>query len=210
MTTHYDASYFSWQQSIGEFGGWANLPKFTPYIRETDTVLEFGCGGGYLLKNIPCARRLGVEINPAARDTARRNGIEVYGQASEIQAKVDAIISNHALEHARHPLAELVSLKDRLNRSGKAVFVVPCEGVRTNYSPDDINYHLYTWSPMNLGNLFTEAGFKVIHSRALLSAWPPMYRQIASLGRSGFDLACNVYGRLRPSKAQVHLLAELQ
>jgi SAM-dependent methyltransferase len=206
--SHYDTDYFAWQKPIGEFGGWANLPKFEPYIRETDTVLEYGCGGGFLLKNIKCARRLGVEINPTARETAISNGIEVYECASQAP-EADVVISNHALEHARHPLTELITMRDRLKLGGKAVFVVPFDGITGKYAPNDINYHLYTWNPMTFGNLFTEAGFKVIHSKALLHRWPPMYRAIAAiLGRSGFELACRIYGRLSNSLAQVHLVAE--
>jgi hypothetical protein len=64
---HYDADYFSWQKNIGTFGGWANLTKFADYIKHTDNVLEFGAGGGYLLANVVCAAKIGVEINPSAR-----------------------------------------------------------------------------------------------------------------------------------------------
>lgn len=207
-TDHYDAAYFEWYKDMGAFLGWANLPRFAPYIRETDTVLEFGCGGGYLLKNIRCARKLGIEINPIARATARDNGVEVYERTSEVGAKADVVISNHALEHVEHPLAELIALRDRLVAGGRAVFVVPCDGIGQAYVPNDINQHLYTWNAMTLGNLFTAAGFTVIHSKALLYASPPFYRQIAKFGRFAFDVASILYGNLRRSRAQVHLLAE--
>src|SRR4051812_32008543 len=97
-STHYDAQYFQWQKQIGDFGGWANLPKFTPHIKPTDEVLDFGCGGGYLLKNIDCKRKLGVEINAHARSVARDNGVEVFASLNEVPASsVDVVISNHCL-----------------------------------------------------------------------------------------------------------------
>lgn len=44
--SNYDKKYFDWQKTIGEFGGKANLFKFEDNIKNTDTVLDFGCGGG--------------------------------------------------------------------------------------------------------------------------------------------------------------------
>lgn len=49
-STHYDAEYFNWQKNIGAFGGWANSFKFKNSISKSDTVIDFGCGGGFLLK----------------------------------------------------------------------------------------------------------------------------------------------------------------
>jgi SAM-dependent methyltransferase len=210
MTNHYDEAYFAWQKDIGEFGGWANAPKFLPYVKESDTVLEFGCGGGYLLRHLRCNRRIGVEINQSAREAALKNGIEVFESTDKIPVNVvaDKIISNHALEHTQSPLQELLLLKNRLKPGGRAIFVVPCESISRAYSPNDINKHLYTWNPMCLGNLFIQAGFQVIHSKPYLNRWPPMYRTIARLGgRTTFELASTVYGHLRRSLSQVHLVA---
>ena len=66
-SAHYDARYFAWQAPQGEFGGWANLTKFRKYIRNDDRVLDFGCGGGFLLKNLTCRKRVGVEGDLAQR-----------------------------------------------------------------------------------------------------------------------------------------------
>jgi SAM-dependent methyltransferase len=207
---HYDADYFRWQQTIGEFGGWANSPKFAPYIRPTDSVLDFGCGGGYLLANLHCAKRVGVEVNSSARQVAANQGIEVYKKSDGIpDGYVDKLISNHALEHVHHPLAELKVLREKLRPGGLAILVVPSESIDSSYEPGDINQHLYTWNPMTFGNLVKQAGFKIIHSRALYERWPPMYRLVAKVGgRRVFDLATGIYGRIARSLAQVHLLAQ--
>jgi len=207
---HYDQDYFDWQATVGEFGGWANLTKFERFVRDTDTVLDFGCGGGFLLKQLKCRRKLGVEPAEVAATAARSQGIEVFARADELpDHSVDLIISNNALEHTFRPLDELKALFPKLRPGGKIVFVVPCESIRWAYVPKDINHHLYSWSPMCAGNLFTEAGFHVLESKAYIHKWPPLHRQIARWGgRWAFEHACRIYGRLDRVWFQVRVVAE--
>jgi hypothetical protein len=40
------------------------VPFYAPYIRKTDAVVDFGCGGGFLLDALDCGDKMGVEINP--------------------------------------------------------------------------------------------------------------------------------------------------
>ena len=205
VSEHYDDRYFAWQASVGEFGGWANQTKFIDFVREEDEVLDFGCGGGFLLKSLQCKTRAGVEVNPAAAATARENGLEVYSRVEDVpDESVDVIVSNNALEHTLHPFAELKGLYAKLRAGGKIVFVVPCENISYRYRPGDINHHLYSWSPMCLGNLFTEAGFTLIESKPYIHKWPPQHRLIARLGgRRAFELACRLYGRCARTWFQV-------
>ena len=127
---HYDEKYFDWQSSIGEFGGWANQTKFNDYIASNSDVLDFGCGGGFLLSGLQCGKKIGVEPNKSAAETAKSKGIEVFHSVADVPDDyVDVIISNNALEHALHPLEELRSLYGKLRRGGKIIFVVPCESV---------------------------------------------------------------------------------
>jgi len=210
VSEHYDDDYFNWQSEAGEFGGWANQTKFIKYISQDDVVLDFGCGGGYLLKNIDCKKRLGVEINPLAAETAKRNGVEVYSKVEDVQDEsIDVIISNHALEHALQPLDELRELKKKLKVGGKVIFVVPCENISMRYKSDDINHHLYSWSPMCLGNLFVEAGYSLIESKAYIHKWPKRSVLIRRIGgRRLFDLVCRIYGRLSRSSFQVRAVGK--
>jgi SAM-dependent methyltransferase len=210
VSTHYDAPYFAWQMSIGEFGGWAHQTKFLKYVSSRSRILDFGCGGGFLLRNLPCSRRVGVEVNPDAVETARKNGVEVFARVEDVPDEyVDVIISNNALEHTLQPLQELKALYGKLQPGGRIIFVVPCESVSYRYKPGDVNHHLYSWSPMCLGNLFSEAGFDVIESKAYIHKWPPLYRLIARVGgRPLFELACRLYGRLARSWFQVRVVGE--
>ncbi|WP_417740142.1 class I SAM-dependent methyltransferase [Rosistilla oblonga] len=206
---HYQEEYFAWQKTVGEFGGWANLHKFQDYIRPTDRVVDFGCGGGFLLKQIECREKLGIDVNPVAAQNARELGIRAESSPADVpDSWADVIVSNHALEHARNPLAELEQLWRILKPGGKVVLVVPCETIRARYVADDINYHLFTWSPVNLGNLFSEAGFRVIESKPYMYKWPPFKRQIVKLfGRTGFNFFAGIRARLDRRDFQVRVVA---
>ncbi|HAG85411.1 MAG TPA: hypothetical protein DCL61_30760 [Cyanobacteria bacterium UBA12227] len=210
ISEHYDEKYFAWQAPMGEFGGWANLTKFNDYISERDHVLDFGCGGGYLLKTIQCQKKVGVEINPNAAAIAKKNGVEIYLRVEDLPDNyVDVIISDNALEHTLNPLQELKALYRKLRKGGKIIVVVPCESISYAYKPNDINHHLYSWSPMCLGNLFTEAGYSLIESKAYIHKWPPKYSLIAKYGGRGvFEILCRIYGRIDRSWFQVRAVAE--
>lgn len=209
-STYYDEKYFGWQATIGEFGGWASQSMFIEYISSDSRVLDFGCGGGFLLKNINCSKKVGVEINPSAAESAKKNGIEVFSNVEDVPDDyVDVIISNNALEHTLQPYKELKDLHRKLQVGGKIIFVVPCESISYSYQQNDINHHLFSWSPMCIGNLFTEAGYSVMESKAYIHKWPPMYSLIARVGgRRLFEIACRVYGRIARSWFQVRVVAE--
>ncbi|HKB59458.1 MAG TPA: class I SAM-dependent methyltransferase [Gallionellaceae bacterium] len=212
VSPHYDADYYAWQKEIGAFGGWANAYKFRKSIAPQDTVLDFGCGGGFLLKNLACGRRIGIEPNQAAAESVLKLGIEHFNSSAQALAQLgegvaDVIVSNNALEHTLNPLQELKNLRLLLRVNGIIHFVVPCDSISYRYDPADINYHLFSWSPQNLGNLFTEAGYEVEYAKPYIHKWPPFYRQIAKLGWPVFNLACRLYGRLARNWFQVEVRA---
>jgi SAM-dependent methyltransferase len=199
--THYGSEYFNWQSEIGRFGGWANVSKFAPFVHRNMRVLDFGCGGGYLLYNLNCREKLGIEINPVARESAERNNsIHAVSSAAEVEdGWADLIVSNHALEHTQYPLGELQQLLRKVVPGGRVVFFVPSESIRHRFVKDDPNHHLYSWSPMSAANLFAEAGFRVEESKAYLHVWPPsgLPKLLRSMGgRFLFELGCRAYGTL--------------
>lgn len=81
---HYNVDYFNWQKNIGAFGGMANLFKFNNHINKKSKIIDFGSGGGYLLANINCEEKIGVEINPHARKMANELGINTFSSADKI------------------------------------------------------------------------------------------------------------------------------
>jgi len=217
-SAHYGGEYFHWQSEIGRFGGWANLSKFAPFVRHNMRVLDFGCGGGYLLYHLDCREKLGIEINPVARDAAERNSISAVSSTAEVEdGWADLIVSNHALEHCEYPLGELRELFRKVTPGGTIVFFVPSESIRHRFRKNDPNHHLYSWSPMSAANLFAEAGFRVLESKAYLHVWPPsglpkLLRRVG--GRFLFELGCRAYGTLTylglspTSVSQIRIIAQ--
>ena len=89
--------------------------------------------------------------------------------------------------------------------------------VSTHYGADyfcydrsnDFNHHLFSWSPLCLDNLLTEAGFRVLESQPYIHKWPPLYRYVAAIGgRFGFEMACRIWDRLARHWFQVRAIAE--
>jgi SAM-dependent methyltransferase len=159
---HYDENYFRRQKEIGQIGGQAELFKFRQFVSPDDTVLDFGCGGGFVLRNLDCRRRLGVDINPSAREHAKSQGVEVFESVEQLPEQViDVVISNHALEHVPSPCEVLIALRRKLKSTSLVVFVVPHDCTGQTWQANDINMHLYTWNRMTLGNLFVSAGYAV-------------------------------------------------
>lgn len=152
----------------------------------------------------------GIEINDEALETARRNNITVFKTIDEVEDNwADVIISNNALEHTVDPLLELKKLNKKLKKGGKIVFVVPCESISYKYKSNDINHHLYSWSPMALGNLFNEAGFRMNEVKPYLHKWPPKYKLIYQLfGKRIFNIFCKIYARIENNWHQVRIIAE--
>jgi len=208
MNTHYGKKYFEWQKSVGRFSANACAFIFRSYILPGNDVLDFGCGGGYMLANLNCAKKYGVEINASARVVAKENGIDVRASLDEMPtASIDVVISNHALEHVHDPLGELRKIRRALRPGGRLVLVTPYER-SFRWQPGDINQHLYTWSPMNLGNLVSLAGFKVESAELIRHRFPPGGMALRRmLGPGLFHALCLFWGSIYLPMSQVRVVA---
>lgn len=189
-SVHYEGqkgeTYFSAQAVTGELGAKWNLKFWEDYIHLQDSVLDFGCGGGYLLSLLPGKIKIGVEINPAARAAAESQGIHCVAALDELgEMRFNRVISSHALEHVPAPLLALEQLRLRLTDGGKLLLLLPLDDWRAasqrNYRAGDLHRHFYTWTPQNLGNLLDEAGYKNIRITILTDAMPPNFKLAALL-----------------------------
>jgi SAM-dependent methyltransferase len=208
ISNQYQEDYFSWQSKVGKFGGKANLFKFERYIGPSDKVLDYG--GGFLLQALNCEVKAGIEINPVIQSP---NGVTIFKNLKEISQRFgaesfDVVISNHALEHIDNPANALKECFQMLKPGGKAIIVVPSESHRIKYVPEDINKHIVTFAPINLGNLLTLTGFKVISVKRLFHKWPPGYESIANINWKLFHYISYIYGFYKSSSIQLIAIAE--
>jgi len=210
ISDQYQAGYFDWQSQVGKFGGKANLFKFEKFIKSDDIVLDYGCGGGFLLSELDCKRRVGLDINPVIKAP---KGVEIYKQFSVLKNNVgsgffDVVITNHALEHIENPSQALSECFDLLKPGGKIIVVVPSESHWVRYRKDDINNHIVTFAPINLGNLLTLTGYDVLSVKRLFHKWPPKHQIIAKLSWGLFHTSSYIYGIFKFKSVQLIAVAQ--
>ncbi len=206
---HYNKIYYDWQEEQNIFGAKANSFMFNKFIKENGKILDFGCSGGSFLNEFENIKRFGVEVNQFARSIAIKNHIECFESSDLLPINYfDQIISHHALEHTENPLGELKKLYKSLVPGGSICIVVPLETKYSKYKERDINYHLFTWSPLNLGNLLDCAGFKVIESKTIYHKWVPKYETIVNIfGWKVFHLLSKAWSFIDRSSYQVRAIA---
>jgi SAM-dependent methyltransferase len=207
---HYDKKYFEWKKLVGVFGGKANQIKFEKLISNNLKVLDFGRGGGYLLNEFKYEiEKHGVEISEFARSQAIQNDLKCYKSSKELPSDYfDLIISNNALRHCENSFLELNELHRALKKNGKICLVVPLDSLNYKYEIDDRDFHLYTWSPVNLGNILKANNFEVITSKPFIHKWFPFHNRVAKyIPLWLFHFLCFVYGRLNRKWFQTRAVA---
>ena len=207
---HYNQNYFAWQKKIGLFGAQANKFKFQNYIYEGQRVLDFGCGGGYLLSDFKNINKFGVEVNKTAASVAEKNGIKIYNSSNDLPDDFfDLIISNHALEHCDNPYLELKELYRSMKKGSKICIAVPCDNIKKKFTESDPHKHLYSWSPNNLGNILSASGFKVIESKPFLYKWFPHRYFLKKFMTWGmFHFFCKIWSYIANDWYQIRAVAE--
>jgi SAM-dependent methyltransferase len=151
--------------------------------RDDLTILDFGCGSGGLLSRVKARRRFGVEIGEAAADLARKSGIEVVADLSQLpDNSVDVAISFHAIEHVERPIDVLREIGRVTKPDGLIRLVVPGELAthqhQASWRPNP-DRHLHTWTPLLLGNLADRCGYRNIDTR--VEPMPTKSRLVRSL-----------------------------
>jgi len=193
--------YFEWQGGGGAFAARIIAHKFRSHVKPSDVVIDFGCGGGFLLNELVCSRKIGVEVNPYSRAHALAAGLECVERLGEIpDHTADVAVSHHALEHVLNPIGVLRELRQKLKPGGRLVLCVPIDNwqVQKRYSPRDINHHLFTWTSQLLGNCLVEADFAIEDIKYRCHMWPRRWT-VAAYGRlpySVFNALCYIKGVL--------------
>lgn len=205
-------NYFNWQNRYQERSGIINARKFQDKINPESTILDFGCGSGYLLKTLISSKKIGIEVNPVAVKFAKSMRLEVYEDIKNIPTNsIDTCVSNHALEHVYYPLGALSEIFRVLRKRGKLLLCVPIDEYinQKKFLKNDINNHLHTWTPQLIGNLCLEAGFKFenIKIKVFRHAWVPGTKYIWRYTRL-FNAMCWIYSVLSRKGKQIFVEAQ--
>lgn len=192
-----------------KFGRVFQTRYFRPFCSKDLVLLDFGCADGLFLRILPAKRRIGVEVIHEALESCRKLceeteiPIDLHESLETVaDDSVDVVISNHCLEHVPSPIHVLGQIRRVLKSGGIFVIVVPFDDFRSKGSrrwrPGSRSNHLFTWTPMNLGNLVTEAGFEVKECSICTTAWSSKFYWIHDLfGLTAFKTACFLFSILR-------------
>ena len=205
------ARYFAqYQDPIAVGGTFLNVPLYQPFVGQEDVLLDFACGSGQLLRLLNARRKIGVEISPSAAAAARQYGLEIHERIEDVpDSSVDVVISNHGLEHTLEPHRVLTELRRLTRPGGRLVLYLPADTWwrQRRYYPEDPNHHLYTWTPLLLGNLLTDAGWQVKQARLDFYLWPPhRYRLLRFVPIQLAQIICRLESVVRLTP-QVHAFA---
>ncbi len=72
--------------------------------------------------------------------------------------KFDVILCRHVLDHFDNPLECLLNFKCLLNQNGQLKLILPIEKIKSLVN-NEIDYHLYCWTPRTICNLLVKAGY---------------------------------------------------
>ena len=180
----YDVKYWEWQASMNKFGAAykgdiirhliASMPK------QPESIMEFGCSGGYILDSMPVEHKYGVELNPSSRAFAKDTFPtikEVFPRIESIPdtLKFDVIFTTSVLEHVDCPLCELAKFKAKLQPGGVVIVGLKNDGADLKQTfgsyKKEPNHHIYTWNPLLLANILDSAGFTPCNVIGQFDAW---------------------------------------
>jgi len=130
------------------------------------TILEFGGAMGYnLIELAKYNQVISIEPSPIGRETTLQLGIKAYIDIESMKIEnnclYDIILCRHVLEHVENPLSVLKNLKSLLKPDGKIILVLPWEKQLMPVK-NEIDFHLFCWTPRIAINLLNVAGFNNI------------------------------------------------
>jgi 2-polyprenyl-3-methyl-5-hydroxy-6-metoxy-1,4-benzoquinol methylase len=142
------------------------------------TFLDFGCGGGFLLRAASEENwtAVGYDIGQRALDECRKQGLTAISNLAELQSsECDVVLLNHVFEHLTDPEIVLSECRRLLNRTGKLFVIVPnLAGIRAklsfpflsrHFNVDERHrafpIHLFYFTPRTLSRMLEKNGFRI-------------------------------------------------
>lgn len=149
------------QPLIRAWAHYAHAVYFS-FLSPGASVLEIGAGLGNNLTHLLQNHKVwAVEPSPLAREHCGSLGIPAYASVAELgnEARFDAILLRHMLEHVREPYQLLSEVKELLKPNGRLVVILPVESPFRKINPKDLDHHLYVWNPQSIHNLLRSCGY---------------------------------------------------
>lgn len=141
---------------------WIKDLASTEVLESFDSVLEIGCGQGYLLEKFQIANKYGVEPSMEASDVAstkatiRQIGYEEISDSE----RYDFTLSYCVIEHVENPSLFIEKNFNILNTNGTMCIALPIQ--------DKFNYdlvfadHIHHFSHKNFVTLLNNCGFDIV------------------------------------------------
>lgn len=135
-------------------------------LNNDDIILEFGGGLGNNLFHLAKTHKVFmVEPSDLGRKNAEKFGVKTVSSIPELKKlnsdKFDIVLCRHVLEHVDNPLQTLIDLKALLKPNGELILVLPFEK-KTRPVRNEIDFHLFCWTPRTAVNLLKSAKFEVV------------------------------------------------
>lgn len=174
--THLEAGHF-WFRARNSLITWA-LERYAP---EFETLLEIGCGTGYVLSGIahafPQAKLQGAELFTAglAFAAARQpkvDFIQMDARYIPFADEFDVIGAFDVLEHIEEDGQVLAQIYDALKAEGIMLLTVPQHAWLWS-SVDDYACHVRRYSSKELHDKVKRSGFEILRSTSFVSCLLP-------------------------------------
>jgi SAM-dependent methyltransferase len=147
------------------------------------TLLEIGCGYGYLLDEARpyFQQRVGTDFSPQAVKQAATYGAKIYQgdfDALPREDRYDCIILAHVIEHVYRPVPLLHAIRDKLKAGGVVAVATPNIGsfwfplMGRKWASFKVPEHVAFYDRHTLNRLLASAGFRDIRAIPYLHAFP--------------------------------------
>ncbi len=149
-----------------------------PFVRPTDSVLEYGSSGDLNLAELVAARKLSVPING---DLA-------------LFRDIDVAFCYHVLEYLEEPIEIVRQLKEVLKPGGTLVVFALYDNAFRHPNLTAQAKHFYSWNVQTLGNLMIDCGYEFLSGD--VRRYPneeAFLRRVPKIGYSLAKMACQVF-----------------
>jgi SAM-dependent methyltransferase len=172
-----------------------NWRWFRGYVSTKSRILDVGCGGGQLLRDMHAQgfRRL-TGLDPFIARSIDAPGLRiVQGTLDDLEGEFDFVMFNHSLEHMPDPLSALRNVRRLLADVGAALVRIPVADTPAalHYGPNWIGLdpprHLVVPSRKGMNDLAQRAGLSVERYWSDATEWTLLVSEAITRGLPIYD-----------------------